>query len=734
MKHELKITGMTCAACSSRIERMVGRIEGVEEVSVNLTTEKMTYKLNGASLDEVEKTIQNLGFGVDKTYDDTKASDTVSKKNDIAILKKKLILSAVFAVPLLYIAMAPMVSLPSPISHMEQPLLFAIVQLLLTLPIVAAGYRFYLVGFKSLAKRSPNMDSLIALGTSAAIIYSVYATFMIILGDSSFAHSLYYESAGVIITLILMGKYLEAVSKGKTSDAIKKLIELAPKTAIVLRDDVETEVLIEQVNLSDIVVVKPGAKIPVDGEVVFGNSSVDESMLTGESIPVSKKQGDKVFAATINKNGVLRFKVTKIGNDTTLAQIIKLVEQAGGSKAPIARLADIVSGYFVPVVIAIAVISCLLWYISGMSFVFSITIFISVLVISCPCALGLATPTAIMVGTGKGAQNGILIKSGEALETAHKVDTVVLDKTGTITEGKPKVTDIIAVSNYSEQEVLTFAMSAEQNSEHPLAGAIVEKAKQLNLKPLPTNNFQSITGYGITVSIENQTINIGNKAFMDSLKIDVSDIYKRSEQLASEGKTPMFISTGDSLIGIIAVADPIKSTSSKAIKNLKNMGLDVIMITGDNNNTATAIAKSVGIENVLSEVLPGDKSREIQQLQQNGKKVAMVGDGINDAPALVMADIGIAIGSGTDVAIESADIVLMHSDLNDVWAAIKLSKNTIMNIKQNLFWAFAYNTLGIPVAAGILYLFGGPLLNPMIAAAAMSFSSVSVLLNALRLK
>lgn len=546
--------------------------------------------------------------------------------------------------------------------------------------------------------------------------------------------SLYFETAGVIITLILLGKSLEALSKGRTSEAIKKLMGLAPKTAILIRDGIEVEVAIDEVEIGNIILVKPGQKIPVDGVVVEGSTSIDESMLTGESIPIAKTAGDSVYAASINKNGLIQFKATKVGGETALAQIIKLVEEAQGSKAPIAKMADIVSGYFVPIVFVIALLASLAWFVSGESLVFSLTIFIAILVIACPCALGLATPTAIMVGTGKGAEYGILIKSGEALETSHKIDTVVLDKTGTITEGKPKVTDIITMEGINSSRLLQIAASGEKGSEHPLADAIVKAAEADQLEMLKTEGFEAIPGHGIRVEIDGMSVLLGNRKLMEDQGVELNSMEHHSDRLAGEGKTPMYIAMNRQMAGIIAVADVVKGSSLKAIEKMKAMGLEVAMITGDNRRTAEAIAKQVGIGLVLAEVLPQDKSSEVKRLQTEGKKVAMVGDGINDAPALAQADVGIAIGSGTDVAMESAEIVLMRSDLMDVPAAIQLSKSTIRNIKQNLFWAFAYNVIGIPIAAGLLHLFGGPLLNPIFAAAAMSLSSVSVLTNALRLK
>lgn len=605
--------------------------------------------------------------------------------------------------------------------------------MILVAPSIAVGYQFYTVGFKTLLKGSPNMDSLIGIGTGAAVLYGIYATIMIAAGHNNYTMDLYFESAGVIITLILLGKYLESMSKGKTSDAIKKLMGLAPKNALVLQDGKEIILPIEEVEIGDIIIVKPGEKIPVDGTVIKGNTSVDESMLTGESIPVEKNIGDKVVGASINKHGLIQFEATRVGKDTALAQIIKLVEDAQGSKAPIARLADIIAGYFVPVVIVIAILAGLAWFISGQSVVFSLTIFIAVLVIACPCALGLATPTAIMVGTGQGAEYGVLIKGGQPLETAHKIETIVFDKTGTITEGKPVVTDIIETNEWNSEDILRLAASAEKGSEHPLGEAIVSKAKELNLKLEEIDDFSAIPGHGIKAAISGKQVWLGNLQLINNEGID-NTLLSESERLADEGKTPMYVAVDGILSGIIAVADTTKPNSKKAIDKLHELGVKVAMITGDNERTARAIAKEVGIDLVLADVLPKDKANEVKKLQEQGKIVAMVGDGVNDAPALAQADVGIAIGSGTDVAIESADIVLMKSDLLDVVTALQLSKKTIRNIKQNLFWAFAYNTAGIPIAAGLLYVFGGPKLNPMIAGAAMAFSSVSVVTNALRLR
>ncbi len=731
-----KIEGMTCASCARAVERAARRLEGVASANVNLATEKLaiTFEPSVLSVSDIKKAVKNAGY---KAVEEDGGKSGDSNEKERRLLWRRFIISVIVTMPLLYISMGHMAGLPLPgfIDPMMNPRAYAITQLILTLPVVAAGYRYYIVGFKTLLKRSPNMDSLVAIGTGAAVVYGIYAIGRIFMGDTDYAMNLYFESAAVILTLITLGKYFETVSKGKTSDAIKKLMGLAPKTATVIKDDKEVEIPVEEVMVGDIIIVRPGERIPVDGIVISGVTSVDESMLTGESIPVEKHEGDIVTGASLNKNGSIRYKATRVGKDTTLAQIIKLVEDAQGSKAPIAKLADIISGYFVPIVMILAVLSGLAWYvIGGESITFSLTIFISVLVIACPCALGLATPTAIMVGTGKGAENGVLIKSGEALETAHKVDTVVLDKTGTITEGKPKVTDVIAAGGISGETLVMLAASAEIGSEHPLGEAIVEHAKKMGLDIKDATEFKAIPGHGIEVTIEGRHVLLGNRKLMDDRNISLEELAEASDRLANEGKTPMYAAIDSMAAGIIAVADTVKATSKKAIETLHKMGIKVVMITGDNSRTAQAIARQVGIDRVLSEVLPEDKSNEIKKLQSEGSKVAMVGDGINDAPALAQADIGIAIGSGTDVAMESADIVLMRSDLMDVSKAIQLSRSTIRIIKQNLFWAFAYNTVGIPVAMGILHIFGGPLLNPMIAGAAMSLSSVSVVSNALRLK
>lgn len=734
----LSVSGMTCASCSRAVERVTSKLPGVYESSVNLSTEKLSIRYNPDELSvrDIKQAVKKAGY--EATEDKLSVDEDRGRKEaEMKSLWKRFIISLIFTVPLFYISMGHMMGAPLPeVIHPDShPLSFALVQLFLTLPVMIAGHRFYQVGFKTLFKGMPNMDSLIAIGTSAAFLYGLFAIYHIAQGHAHYAHQLYFESAGVILTLITLGKYLESVSKGKTSEAIKKLMGLQPKTATIMQGDKEVEIPIDEVEVGDKIQVKPGQKMPVDGVVLSGRTSVDESMLTGESIPVEKGEGDSITGASINKNGSIVYEATRVGKDTALAQIIKLVEDAQGSKAPIAKMADIISGYFVPTVIALAVLGGLLWYVFGReSLVFSLTIFISVLVIACPCALGLATPTAIMVGTGKGAEHGVLIKSGIALESAHHLDTVVFDKTGTITEGKPAVTDLLVAEGVTEDDLLLLSASAEKGSEHPLAEAIMAAAEEKKLALLPSRSFNAVPGHGIEVDLDGSSVLLGNEKLMRDRGVSLMDFESESDRLATEGKTPMYVSKDGKLQGIIAVADQIKETSVEAIKRLHKMGMEVAMITGDNEKTAQAIAKEVGIDRVLAEVLPEDKAKEVQSLQSEGKRVGMVGDGINDAPALAQADIGIAIGSGTDVAMESADIVLMRSNLMDVATAVELSKATIKNIKQNLFWAFAYNVLGIPVAMGLLHLFGGPLLNPMIAAGAMSLSSVSVLTNALRLK
>ena len=730
------VTGMSCASCANAVEKALNKNNDIN-ASVNFATEKLNieYDEEKYNFDKIREIVESAGYGLVEDMIEDKKMELYQEK--IKSLKNRLILAIIFVVPLLYISMGYMlgVVLPEFLNPKVNPLNFALVQFVLTLPIIYAGRDFFLHGFKNLVRKSPTMDSLIAIGATAAVLYGIYATFRIVTVDPEAHMDLYYESAGTIITLILFGKLLEAKTKGQTSSAIKKLIGLQPKKAKIIENGAEKEVLIENLKVGDIVIVKPGEKIAVDGRIVEGATSVDESMLTGESLPVSKKVGDKVVGGSINKNGSIRFEATEIGKNTVLSQIIKLVEEAQGSKAPISRMADIVSAYFVPIVIGIAIITGIAWFLSGSGLVTALSFFIAVLVIACPCALGLATPTSIMVGTGKGAENGILIKSGEALETAHKIKTVVFDKTGTITKGKPVLTDLIAYGKYNENELLKIAASVENDSEHPLAEAIVNKAKEKNIEIKPYEKFRAMPGYGIRAIFEGKEVQIGNRKLMENRKINVEISQKDYDILLNEGKTPMYISIDNELAGLVAVADVIKETSKEAIEKLKKMGIKTVMLTGDNEKTAKFIAKQVGIDDVISEVLPYQKSQKVKELQEKDEFVAMVGDGINDSPALAQANVGIAIGNGTDVAIESADIVLIRNDLRDVASAIALSKATITNIKENLFWAFFYNVLGIPFAAGIFYaFFNGPKLDPMIAAFAMSFSSVSVLGNALRLK
>lgn len=738
---EYIIEGMSCASCAMTIENAVSKMPGVDKASVNLATEIMTVEANDSvTPEDIAKVVDGVGYGArprGKSVEEELEEKNEKKEAHLREMKRNLTISAIFAVPLLFIAMADMVGIPMPafLSPMQSPVSYALIQLALVLPIIWLGRRFFVDGFKALSKGHPNMDSLVALGTSAAFLYSLYGTYHVLEGHAHFAMNLYYESAGVILTLITLGKYFEAVSKGKTSMAIQTLVGLAPKMATVLRDGQEVEVPVEEVQVGDLIRVKPGEKVPVDGVVTEGNSTVDESMLTGESIPVSKAVGDEVIGASLNKTGSFILKATKIGKDTALSQIIQLVEQAQGSKAPIAKLADKVSGVFVPIVIALALVSGLAWYFLGQeSWVFALTITISVLVIACPCALGLATPTAIMVGTGKGAENGILLKSGEALEEANHVNMVVFDKTGTITNGTPVVTDVVTADNTDADALVRLAASLEVASEHPLGEAIVAKAKEQGATFDEVTNFEAIPGFGIKGHVGETLVFLGNEKWMRENGLANEAMNEKANSFAEQGKTPLYIGYNDAVQGLIVVADTVKESSARAIQTLHEMGIQVAMMTGDHERTAQAIATEVGIDRVFSEVLPQDKANYVSKLQEEGYIVAMVGDGINDAPALAQAQVGIAIGTGTDVAIESADAVLMKSDLMDVPAMLKLSRATIRNIKENLFWAFAYNVIGIPFAMGVLHLFGGPLLNPMIAGAAMSFSSVSVVLNALRLK
>ena len=729
MEKSYQITGMTCSACAGRIERTLNKLNGVDKANVNFAAEKLYVSFDDKNINESEivSAIKKAGYNI--AGKNAKSEMPAHKK-----LLIRFIISMIFTVPLLIISMGHMVGMPLPkiIDPMENPLNFAIIQLALTIPVMATGYMFYLKGIKNLFRLSPNMDSLIAVGTLSSVVYGIFAITKIKNGHEHMAMELYFESAAVILTLITLGKYLESLSKGKSSQAIKELMELSPKIATVRRGKKELQVKSELVQIGDTVIVKPGEKFPVDGTVTLGTTSVDESMLTGESMPVTKNVGDKVIGATVNKNGYIEYTAEKIGEDTAISQIIKLVEEAQGKKAPIARLADVISAYFVPAVILLAIIAAVGWKIAGESNDFCITIFISVLVIACPCALGLATPTAIMIATGQGAKNGILIKGGEVLENAHKINTVVFDKTGTITEGIPVVTDI-KTNGINENDLLLYAAAAEKLSEHPLGDSIVKEANSINITIPEAENFESISGMGIKAVVNGKQIIIGNEKIINEYKIK-DDFISQITTFANQGKTAVICAVDGKVAGIIAISDQIKETSRSAVSKLENKGINTVMLTGDNKQTALTIAGYAGIKNVIYEVLPEDKAAEIKKIQESGKITAMVGDGINDAPALAQSDVGIAIGSGTDIAIESADIVLMNGSLEGVNTAIKLSHATIRNIKQNLFWAFGYNVLGIPIAMGLLHIFGGPLLNPMIAAAAMSLSSVSVLSNALRLR
>ncbi len=748
MKQKFDVTGMTCSACSAHVEKAVSKVEGVRAVTVNLLSNNMAVEYDEAAVDapQIIHAVEDAGYGasVHSAQPARQAQKPVDHvQEEISNMKFRLVVSFLFMIPLMYVSMGHMAGLPLPrwLHGNANAVSFAFTQFLLTLPILYVNRKYYKVGFKTLFKGSPNMDSLIAIGSTAAMVYGIIAIYMIGYGlghgdsemVSRYSMDLYFESAAMILALITLGKYLETRSKGKTSEAITKLMDLAPKTALVERGGTEIEIPVEEVAVGDMVIVKPGQSIPVDGEIAEGSSAVDESALTGESIPVEKHPGDRVIAATINKSGWFKFRATKVGGDTTLAQIIALVEDAANSKAPIAKLADKVSGIFVPVVIGIAVLAAAAWLVAGYSVEFALSTGIAVLVISCPCALGLATPVAIMVGTGKGAENGILIKSAEALETAHTINTVVLDKTGTITEGKPRVTDLVTAPGVEEDLLLSAAASIEKPSEHPLAEAIVEEASARGLLLRGVTGFSAVAGQGIEARIDGKRFLAGNLKMMRENGVPTDGFEQKGETLSEQGKTPLYFAAEGRMLGLVAVADTVKPTSRAAIDAFKSMGIDVVMLTGDNRRTAEAIRRQLGIDRVVAEVLPQDKEREVSAIQQTGKKVAMVGDGINDAPALTRADVGIAIGAGTDVAIESADVVLMKSDLLDAVTAIELSRAVIRNIKQNLFWAFFYNTIGIPLAAGIFFPLFGLRLNPMFGAAAMSLSSVCVVSNARRL-
>ncbi len=732
-----KVEGMSCAACAASIERTLKKMDGVENPVVNFAAETLTFSYDEekvrvadikAKLGKLDFTLVDISDGNEEVEDD--------KNSEYIFTRNRLIWTAIFALPVFIISMGDMIGLklPSWLAADSSPLTFATVQFILTSIVFYFGRSYFKVGIKSLFAGSPNMDTLISMGSGAAYLYGIFGIFKIATGTPNYVHQLYFESAATIIALISLGKFLETIAKGKTSDAIKKLMGLAPKTATILVDGKEQVVSVDDVRTGDLIVVKPGEKLPVDGEIVEGTTSIEESMLTGESIPVEKKVGDSVFGASINKNGRIVYKATKVGKDTVISQIVKLVKDAQGSKAPIARTADIIAGYFVPTVIGIAIISSIFWGFDGQDLEFVLTIFISILVIACPCALGLATPTAIMVGTGKGAENGVLIKGGEALEGTQAIQTIVFDKTGTLTQGKPVVTDIIT-EGYDKDEILAIAAAAEKGSEHPLGEAIVNSAEEKGLVLKTLEDFKAIPGKGIEVKVDSKDIFLGNKKLVVEQGVVISKKFEdESNRLATQGKTPMYMIINSKLEAIIAVADTVKPTSKQAVKKLREMGIEVVMLTGDNKKTAEAIAKDLGIDRVVAEVLPHEKAAKVKELQAEGKKVAMVGDGVNDAPALAIADIGMAIGSGTDIAMESADIVLMRSDIMDVIGAIQLSKKTMNNIKLGLFWGLVFNIIGIPIAMGVLKLFGGPLLNPMIGALAMSFSSVTVLLNALRLK
>ena len=737
------LKGMTCAACVAANERAVGKLPGIARVSVNLATERMEVEFDPNAVDvaQIQAAVKKAGYEAELLEKPSSAPPPVYE----AYGWTRFTVSAVFAAILLYVAMGSMIGLPLPsfIDHRTAPLTFALVQLVLLIPVLAAGKSFYIHGFKSLFHLSPNMDSLIAIGTSSAILYSLFSMWRIANGDHSASMQLYFETAAIIITLIMLGKNLESRSKRRTSEAVRKLMRLRPTTATVLEGEQERKVAVDDVKPGNLLLVRAGERIPVDGKVRSGNSSVDESMLTGESMPVEKADGAPVYSGTINLNGALVMIAEKVGEDTALARIIRLVEEAQSSKAPIARLADQVSAVFVPVVMGIALIAAFGWLLAGHTITFALTVFVSVLTIACPCALGLATPTAVMVGTGKGAELGILIKSGEALETVHKIHTVLFDKTGTITQGKPALTDVVPAEGYSREEVLRLAASAELASGHPLADAIVSKAREKGLAISRADHVETMPGKGIVAKLSSEAADstllaVGNSALAESLGISIAkcapDLQEMATRLAGMGKTPMFVMKNSLPVGLIAVADQPRPEARAVVAALEKLGIDVAMITGDSRCTADAIAAQVGISEVYAEVLPSEKASIIKRIQASGRKIAMVGDGINDAPALAQADVGIAVAAGTDIAMESADIVLMHNNICDVATAIHLSRRVIKTIRQNLFWAFGYNVLGIPIAAGLLYMFGGPLLSPVFAAAAMSLSSVSVVTNALRLK
>ncbi|WP_019778065.1 heavy metal translocating P-type ATPase [Streptococcus sobrinus] len=733
------IDGMTCASCVATVENAVKKLPGMTSCSVNLTTEKMavSYDDSQVNQEKIEQAVADAGYGAKLFVQGQAASQEEREEKRLAGMKQRLIWSTIFTLPLLYISMGSMMGLPLPafLEAASHPLTFTLVQLALTLPVMAIGWHFYRTGFKTLYKGHPNMDSLVAVATTAAFLYSLASTYHVFLGHAHHVHQLYFESVAVILTLITLGKFFETLSKGRTSEAIKKLMHLSAKEALVVRDGQEILLPIEELVLGDQVLVKPGQKIPVDGQVLSGHSSVDESMLTGKSIPVEKTIGDQVYGGSINSQGALTIETQKLGKDTLLSQIIKLVEDAQATKAPIAKIADQVSGVFVPVVMGIALVTGLAWFfLGGQSFSFALTVAVSVLVIACPCALGLATPTAIMVGTGLAAKNGILFKSGDSLELAHQVDTIVFDKTGTLTRGKPELVSLTSYqADWNREQLLRAVASLEAQSSHPISQALVDKAKEEGLSLSAVQDFENLAGFGLKGQVAGQELLVGNKALMGKEEVDLSSAQADFVQLTQEGQTPIIVASQGQLLGLLGVADQLKPDSQAAIQALQAKGIEVVMLTGDNEQTAQAIAQEAGINRVISQVLPDQKAQAIADLQAAGKKVAMVGDGINDAPALALADLGIAMGAGTDIAIESADIVLMKPDLLDVVKTLAVSQATIKTIKLNLFWAFIYNILAIPVAMGVLYLFGGPLLNPMLAGLAMSFSSVSVVLNSLGL-
>lgn len=743
------ITGMHCASCARNVEKTVSALDGVQEAFVNIATEKLrlTYDPEKIPFETLATAIKNAGFGIDApappaaaaSNATTQAQNTRHEREDLH-LRYRLYVAALFALPLFYTAMAPMHGLsgilyfPAWLDPMRFPMRYALTELCLTIPVVLAGMNFYTLGYAALWRRMPNMDSLIAVGTSAAIAYSLYSIHMIYQGKPAFAHHLYFETAGVIITLILLGKNLENSARKRTFSAIQKLMNLSPKMALVVHDGTEELIPLASVRVGDILRIRPGDTIPVDGVLTEGETHVDVSMLTGESIPISRGKGDMLIGATQNKNGTCLMQATRVGDNTTLAQIIRLVEEAQGNRPPIARLADTVSGYFVQVVFLIALIATAIWLVSGASIAFCLSIFTAILVIACPCALGLATPTALMVGIGRGAELGILIKSGSALEAAGSIDTVIFDKTGTITEGTPIVTEILPAPNQQAEQILQLAASLEANSEHPLAEAVRNAAKTRKLFPMVAQNFEAVPGHGISALINNTPVILGNARMMDSHGIKYSVLQQEITAKEALGQTLVYVARGTLFVGCIAIADTIKASARSSVEALHKLGVQTIMITGDNSKAAHAIAAQAGIDTVIADVLPADKASHVRALQDKGHKVIMVGDGINDAPALAQANVGMAVSTGTDVAMESADIVLMRSDMATVPTAIALSRATLGNIKQNLFWAFCYNALGIPVAAGLLYAFGGPTLNPMFAALAMALSSVSVVTNALRLR